>query len=378
MRALATRSDPRWLRTRRVVGILLLAAVCLLAFFTVIVPLLLGAQSYTVLTGSMRPALEPGHLIAVRATPIDEIKPGDIITFQIESGNPEVATHRVVGVGYNSEGERLLTTKGDANNVEDANQVQEVQLRGVLVYAVPWLGYLNVWATPAIKSIVITVLGIAAIGWGLVVLLKDTQRRRRVAKASAAVVAAVALIALSPGTATIANATTPDPLLLSADGITWTAGPHLQILDLSHRVVPGDAVPIDLWIRNASTDPAEFAVTGTWSPADPADAGDAALSAALTPPRLDRQAIAPGDSIRTPLAIGLPTASDASTRTSTAILTITVTLTQTGTAPDVPLATTGSNTPVALIVAASVLVAAGFVLLIVRVITTKRRNRRDQ
>lgn len=359
-------------------GTTLLILVCAIAFFTVIVPLLLGAQSYTVLTGSMRPALEPGHLIAVRATPIDEIKPGDIITFQIESGNPEVATHRVVGVGYNSEGERLLTTKGDANNVEDANQVQEVQLRGVLVYAVPWLGYLNVWATPAIKSIVITVLGIAAIGWGLVVLLKDTQRRRRVAKASAAVVAAVALIALSPGTATIANATTPDPLLLSADGITWTAGPHLQILDVSHRVVPGDAMPIDLWIRNASTDPAEFAVTGTWSPADPADAGDAALSAALTPPHLDRQAIAPGDSIRTPLAIGLPTASDASTRTSTAILTITVTLTQTGTAPDVPLATTGSNTPVALIVAASVLVAAGFVLLIVRVITTKRRNRRDQ
>lgn len=364
----------------RILGTTLLVIVCTLAFFTVFVPLILGAQSYTVLTGSMRPALEPGHLIAVRATPIEEIKPGDIITFQIDSGRPEVATHRVVGVGYSGDGERLLTTQGDANNVEDANPVQEVQLRGVLVYAIPWLGYLNAWATPAVKSVVVTIVGVGAIGWGLIVLFKDTRRRRRLAGASAAVAAAVVAIAsFSPAIAPSAHAATAEPLLLSADGVTWTSGSDLQILDAAHRIVPGDDVPLSLWVRNASADPAEFTVVGAWSPTDSTDPGDIALAMSLTAPRLGHQTLDSGDSIRAPLSTGLPPEADVSTRTASATLTVTVTLTQTGigTDTDDPLATTGANAPIALIVVALVLVGAGLVVLIIRAVAAKRRNRRD-
>lgn len=357
----------------------LLVGVCALAFFTVIVPLVLGAQSYTVLTGSMRPALEPGHLIAVRATPIDEIKPGDIVTFQIESGRPEVATHRVVGVGYSGTGERLLTTQGDANNVQDANPVQEVQIRGVLVYAVPWVGYLNVWATPAVKSIVVTIVGIGAIGWGIIVFLKDAKRRRRLSKASA-VAATLAIVVLSPSMAPMAHAVTAAPLLLSADGVTWTAGSDLRILDAADRLVPGAEIPLNLWVRNTSTDPAEFTVTGSWSPTTSTDPGDVALAGGLIAPRLEHQSIGPNDSVQARLTVGLAADSGLSTRTASANLTVTVTMTQTGTAalPDEPLARTGASAPAALIITATGLVGAGVVLLLTRTMTHKRRNRRDR
>ena len=84
-------------RTLSIATTVLLIGVSLLALFTVVIPFVLGAQSYTVLTGSMRPGFEPGTLIAVRATDPEEIRIGDVITYQLEPGRPEVVTHRVVG-----------------------------------------------------------------------------------------------------------------------------------------------------------------------------------------------------------------------------------------------------------------------------------------
>lgn len=367
-----------WRRARLIIGTVVLAIVCVLAFFMVLVPFVLGAQSYTVLTGSMKPALEPGHLIAVRDTPIDEISPGDIVTFQLESGKPTVATHRVIGVGHSADGERLLITQGDANNVQDKNPVQEVQLRGVLVYAIPWLGYINVWATPSVKSILVTVIGVGAIGWGLIVLLKDTGKRRRVVKAGTAAAAAVLLAVLSPAMPEAQAATADHPLLLSADGTTWMPGPDLTLLDASARVVPGDDIPVDFWVRNDSNDSAEFTITSAWTPSDPTDAGDVTLAADLTSPQLHAQPIDGGDSVRVPLSAEFTPDSENSTLAASATLTVTVTLVQTGSEADPdPLATTGAEFPTILIVAAAVLLGAGLILIIIRVIAGRRRNRRD-
>lgn len=360
----------------RITGTIVLAVVCALAFFTVLIPLVLGAQSYTVLTGSMRPALEPGHLIAVRSTPIEEIEPGDIVTFQIESGKPDVATHRVVGVGYSSDGERLLTTQGDANNVQDEDAVQEVQLRGVLVYAIPWLGYVNIWATPAVKSLVITVVGIGAVTWGVFMLFKDSRRRRRLARVGAATALIVALGVFVPN-APAAHAAEHDALQLSTDGVTWTSASALPLVDASDRLVPGQDLALTLWVRNSSADAATFTITGAWTPSDPTNVRDGALAAALAAPSVDTQSIDAGESVRVPLAVGLAESAANDTRTASATLTVTVTLAeQADAAEENPLALTGADIPIALLVVAFVLVAAGVLLMVIRLIR-KRRNRRD-
>ncbi len=363
----------------------MLILMCALALFTVVIPLLLGGQSYTVLTGSMTPSLKPGHLIAVRATPIDDIRIGNIVTYQIESGKPEVVTHRVVSVGYDSTGERVLYTQGDANNAQDDLPVHEVQVRGVVVYAVPWLGYINIWGTPAVKSIVVTAVGVGAIAWGIVVFAKDARRRRRtrsITNAAAALVMIGAAVAFAPATNAVAAESddpTADYLQISTDGVTWHSADDITLPDdLLDRIVPGEALPLDLWVRNSSADTSEVSITGLWSPARAGDPGDEALASDLIPPRLDPRELEPGEELRAPVSVGLPESSGNITRLASAELTITVTLTETipGDGNDEPLAITGAPIPVGVIILASLLLGAGLILFIIRIIAA-RRNRRD-
>ena len=370
-------------RHRRVSTILLgvlLAIVCALALFTVVLPFVLGGRSYTVLTGSMRPALEQGHLIAVRPTPIGDISVGDVVTYQLHSGEPEVVTHRVVAVGVDGTGERILTTQGDANNVADAEPVRAVQVRGVLVYAVPWLGWINIWATPSVKSVIVAVVGIGAIAWGVAALVSDAVRRRRVRAPVAAAVAVIAALAgglVAPPTAQAA-ATPASALLLSDDGITWTDAGTLRLLDPTRPIVPGDTIEIPLWVRNASADLAGARIELAWLPADATSAADVALAETLTgaaPLRTYRELHA-GASAHVPLTIAFPAETGNAARDASVALQVTVTLTQDPSAasPSTPLPATGGEMPVIALVGASALILAGAVLLIVR---RMRKDRRD-
>jgi signal peptidase len=109
----------------------------------VLVPRVSGATPYTVLTGSMEPGYPPGTLVVVRPTSFDKLRVGDIITYQIESGEPEVATHRIVDFTFNLAGDRRAITQGDANSIPDREPVRDVQVRGRLWYSVAYLGYVN-------------------------------------------------------------------------------------------------------------------------------------------------------------------------------------------------------------------------------------------
>lgn len=67
----------------------------------------------TVLTGSMRPGIQPGDVVMVRPVPTDELKVGDVIAYLPPSHTTPVL-HRIVSIDSSG-----LITKGDANNVED-------------------------------------------------------------------------------------------------------------------------------------------------------------------------------------------------------------------------------------------------------------------
>ena len=117
-----------------------LALTVLLAMLVIVVPLLAGAIPLTVLTGSMEPKLPPGTLVVVKPKPAEEIGVGEVITYQLRSGDPTVVTHRVVSVAYGSDGAPRFTTQGDANDAVDAAPVEPVQVKGAVWYAVPWIG----------------------------------------------------------------------------------------------------------------------------------------------------------------------------------------------------------------------------------------------
>jgi signal peptidase I len=117
----------------------LLGAVTMLAA-AVLVPRIGGATPYTVLTGSMEPTYPPGTLIVARPVEAGSIGVGTVITFQLASGQPTVATHRVVAIARHPDGDVRFQTKGDANDAIDPRWVRPEQVRGALWYAVPYLG----------------------------------------------------------------------------------------------------------------------------------------------------------------------------------------------------------------------------------------------
>lgn len=109
----------------------------------VLIPRIGGATPYTILTSSMEPNYPPGTLVVVRPTPAEEIGVGDVVTYQLKSGQRSVVTHRVTSVAYRADGERQFITKGDANDGVDQAPVLPVQVRGTLWYAVPKLGWMS-------------------------------------------------------------------------------------------------------------------------------------------------------------------------------------------------------------------------------------------
>ncbi|UVE96391.1 signal peptidase I [Dietzia sp. B32] len=171
-----------WLRTIGGWVFLLACAAILLAL--VVVPRVSGAQAYTVLTGSMEPTIPPGALVVVRPTAAEELRAGDVITFQPNSGDPTVVTHRIIGVFYDQTGQQGIHTQGDANNTPDDWVLVPEQVRGVEWYSVPQLGRVNLLLTGEMR-----VIGIGVLAGGLLVYaawmfaggLRDQVRERKVA-----------------------------------------------------------------------------------------------------------------------------------------------------------------------------------------------------
>lgn len=165
------------------VGLLLLVAA--LAVVLVIVPKATGSTPLTVLTSSMEPSLPPGTLLVVRPTSTEDIRVGDVVTYQIESGRPEVISHRVIEIVSSTDGTTSFVTKGDNNDAADEAAVLPVQVRGTLWYSVPWLGFVNQAVNGQARAWIVPLLAVALFGYagymiatGLVQRRADRRRER--------------------------------------------------------------------------------------------------------------------------------------------------------------------------------------------------------
>lgn len=154
-----------------------IASAALAILVAVLIPRLAGATPYSVLTGSMRPTYPPGTLVIVKPVPFEDLRTGEVITYQLESGKPAVATHRVVASSVNLKGELRLTTQGDANSVPDELPVGEEQVRGRLWYSVPYLGYVNQALTGAQRQTATYVVAGALLVYAAYMFIPSTRRR---------------------------------------------------------------------------------------------------------------------------------------------------------------------------------------------------------
>jgi signal peptidase len=164
--------------TGRALSFTALIFATLAALVLILVPLVTGSQTYSVLTNSMKPSYGPGTLLVVKPTPFAELRVGDVVTYQLESERPEVITHRITSVAVDQQGNSLLVTKGDNNDVADAAPVTEVQVRGKLLYAVPFAGYAAHWLGNQDRGLIVQLVAIALIGYGAISMTRALLARR--------------------------------------------------------------------------------------------------------------------------------------------------------------------------------------------------------
>jgi signal peptidase I len=159
--------------------LVILAAAVALA----VVPRVLDGAALTVLTGSMVPTYNPGDVVVVRGVhdAEREVEIGDVVSFQPLPNDPTLITHRVVATSFTSEGTRFIT-RGDANSADDEPLIPE-QIKGEVVYGIPWVGHVSLWLGQR-RTLAVTGGAIALLAYATVMIFRRDPKQDPAAPAA--------------------------------------------------------------------------------------------------------------------------------------------------------------------------------------------------
>jgi signal peptidase len=108
-------------------------------------PLAFGDRPYTVLTGSMEPAISAGDVIVAEPIEPPRARPGDVVMFRDPADQDRTITHRVQRVRRT--GSHLwFVTRGDANDHGERWRITADGQLGRVIYSVPAVGHVAVFA----------------------------------------------------------------------------------------------------------------------------------------------------------------------------------------------------------------------------------------
>jgi len=132
-----------------------------------------GTGFFSIVSGSMEPAVPAGGLVFVVSEKQNNIKEGDIITYFV---NDAIVTHRVIEVtNQNNQNEiGSFITKGDANNTNDSPVAYE-NVIGRVLFVMPAITFLD----NAPQNMIVIGTGIIAIGLILCVFSVWNNRRKK-------------------------------------------------------------------------------------------------------------------------------------------------------------------------------------------------------
>ncbi|MFC4224797.1 signal peptidase I [Lysinibacter cavernae] len=173
------RSRTAWDITKAIAFGVVVSALIVIVAALIVVPRATGSTTYTILTNSMAPGLPPGTVIVTQPRAISDIRVGDVITYQVESGKPAVITHRVVGISTDTRGETAFITRGDNNSVNDPEPIIREQVLGVVIYSVPYIGLAINAVTGNAKLLVPVLIAVVFILWGLGYVVSYVLSRKK-------------------------------------------------------------------------------------------------------------------------------------------------------------------------------------------------------
>ena len=113
--------------------LLILVLVCI----PLTVPRFFGVRIYSVISGSMEPAIPTGSLLYITEAQPEEIKEEEVIAFYGVKDAASIITHRVI---ENRVVMGEFITKGDANQTQDMNPVPYDNFIGKVACTIPKAG----------------------------------------------------------------------------------------------------------------------------------------------------------------------------------------------------------------------------------------------
>ena len=141
------------------------------------VPDVLGYKPMIVLSGSMETSIHTGDLVFVKIVDTTTLKENDVVAFRNEEDT--VTTHRIIEIVYEN-GKQYFKTKGDANNIEDANLVEMEDVEGLYVGRLAGVGnFLMFIQKPIGLCTVLLVILVIGLIWLYLVNKKDEKEYRK-------------------------------------------------------------------------------------------------------------------------------------------------------------------------------------------------------
>lgn len=123
-------------------------------------PRLFGYHIYSVVSGSMEPAIPVDSMVYIKTEAPEDMKKDDVIAFYGARDSNAIITHRVV---ENRIVMGEFITKGDANQTEDMNPVPYDNFIGKVTLSIPKVGGAAQIFTSAAGKITAVVIIIAAL-----------------------------------------------------------------------------------------------------------------------------------------------------------------------------------------------------------------------
>ena len=136
----------------------------------------LGYRPMVERSGSMVPKLQIGDIVIAHWEHVDQVRPGQIITFAADIGRPQLITHRVQRVIVGRDSVHVIT-KGDANaEPDDEWTVSRNTLVGHYDWRIPKIGRALVWLgeAPIRRTLIAVTIALLALAVAVGIL-----RRRR-------------------------------------------------------------------------------------------------------------------------------------------------------------------------------------------------------
>lgn len=114
-----------------------------------------GWRMLIVKSGSMVPKISTGSLIFIQKE--NEYKKDDIVTFGSVNNPDTLITHRIVEV-EEVDGNKVIRTKGDFNQIEDKDKSPYISIIGKYIFGIPYFGYVIDYAKTPVGVVLLVIV----------------------------------------------------------------------------------------------------------------------------------------------------------------------------------------------------------------------------